>query len=236
MSWERPVQEAAKDQHCVPPRIGSLLLEFFVPVRLREPLLGDLEEEFLLKIQHDRRMGRAYRWYWGQVLKSACLFIWMQRGTAMAFFLSVLFFLFVLTAALVTAEFGLWLLSPPVLLALVPTSLILGIGATSYQAARTAFRLSFSESDEYSPAQISLAARFLHVTGNQFLLVGGVTFFLGVILVSIGFSQNPELLNGGVRYARYGMALLPLFYGMIFKCLFYSAEQKITWKYGPAAE
>ncbi|MEZ5492302.1 MAG: hypothetical protein R3F50_18620 [Gammaproteobacteria bacterium] len=210
--------------------MAESMLSFFLPAVMREPLLGDLEEEFQFRLESSNSSA-VYRWYWAQVLKSTCLFIWIQRGAGMAFFLSVIFFLFVLGAALFTAEFGLWLVSPPVILLLVPTSLILGIGATSSQAAKNAFMLSFSESDQHSRQQIDLASRFLHVTGNQFLLVGGVAFFLGVILLLVSFSQNPLLISEGAQYARYGVALLPLFYGMIFKCLFYSAEQKLAWKY-----
>ncbi|MFM1895801.1 MAG: hypothetical protein RLZZ385_875 [Pseudomonadota bacterium] len=214
-----------------PPAIPQALLSFFLPAPLREPVMGDLQEEYAERRDVARNRGAVDLWYWRQAIHTACTFLWTQRGAGMAYLLSLIFFVLMLVLALATADFGLWLISPPVLILLVPTSLALGIGATSAQAARLAFRLSLSDADPASPKLVDLARRFLQVTGNQFLLVGGVAFFLGLILLLIGFSQNPELLDSSTLYARYGIALLPLFYGMIFKCVFYSAEQKILWRY-----
>lgn len=219
-----------------PSGVAKNILSFFLPATLREPVLGDLEEEFAQRILSTNNLFAVHRWYWWQVLKSSYFFIWQQRGTSMAFLISVIIFGLMFGLALFTSEYGFWLISPPVILITIPASLVLGIGATSFQAAKTAFKLSFSDSDEYPPQSINLARRFLHVTGNQFLLVAGVVFFLGAIQVLFIFSENPELLSNPSHYARYGFAMLPLFYGMIFKCLFYSAEQKILGKYLPEHE
>ena len=149
----------------------------------------------------------------------------------MAYLISVILFIMMIGLALMTSQFGLWLISPPVIILTVPTALVLGIGATSFQAAKSALRMSFGDPISNSPQEVNLAVRFLRVTGNQYLLVSGVAFFLGIIQLMITLSQTPELLNNSAHYARYGIAMLPLFYGMIFKCLFYSAEQKLLWKY-----
>ena len=149
----------------------------------------------------------------------------------MAYLISVIFFGLMFGLAVVTSRNGIWLISPPVILITFLPSLALGIGATSFQAAKTAFKLSFSDSDEQPPQTIRLACRFLHVTGNQFLFVSGAAFFLGSNQLMIIFSQDPELLSNPSHYARYGVAMLPLFYGLLCKCLFYSAEQKLLGKY-----
>lgn len=214
-----------------PPGLAKSILSFFLPAASREPILGDLEEEFTSRIFATSNFYEVYRWYWWQALQSSCLFFWQQRGTGMAYLISVIFFVFMIALALMTSQFGLWLISPPVIILTVPTALILGIGATSFQAAKSALKMSFSDSSAVSTQEVKLATRFLRVTGNQFLLVAGVAFFLGIIQVLLIFSQNPDLMNSSSHYARYGIAMLPLFYGMIFKCLFYSAEQKLLWKY-----
>jgi len=149
----------------------------------------------------------------------------------MAYLISVVFFGLLFGLGVATTGYGLLFILPPPLIATIPAALLLGIGATSVQAAKTAFKLSFSDGGEFPVQSVNLARRFLRVTGNQFLLVAGVVFFMGSIQWLFSFSQDPELLNDPSHYAGYGFAVLPLFYGMIFKCLFYSAEQKLVWKY-----
>ena len=149
----------------------------------------------------------------------------------MAYLISVIFFGLIFALGVATGGYGLWYIMPPPLIATIPASLLLGIGATSVQAAKTAFKLSFSDSGEQPSQSVDLARRFLHVTGNQFLLVAGVVFFMSSIQWLFAFSQDPELISDPSHYATYGFAILPLFYGTAFKCLFYSAEQKLIWKY-----
>lgn len=230
MTTENPVVSPNGPGILAPPALASSILSFFLPASLREPVLGDLEEEFVARLLAGS-VGQSNKWYWWQALQSSCLFFWQQRGTGMAFLISVILFILMLGLALMTSQFGLWLISPPVIILTVPTALILGIGATSFKAAKSAMAMSFSDAGAVSQANVNLATRFLRVTGNQFLLVSGVAFFLGFIQLLINFSQNPELMTDSTHYARYGIAMLPLFYGMIFKCLFYSAEQKLLWKY-----
>ncbi len=214
-----------------PPGKARIMLSFFLPATLREPVLGDLEEEFASRLYASNSLASVHRWYWRQALTSSCLFFWQQRGSVMAYLISVIFFGLMFALAVATGGYGLWYILPPPLLATVPASILLGIGATSMQAARTALKLSFSDSSDCSPQSVRLARRFLCVTGNQFLLVAGVVFFMSAIQWFFGFSQNPDLLTDHSHYANLGFALLPLFYGMAFKCLFYSAEQKLAWKY-----
>lgn len=152
----------------------------------------------------------------------------------MAYLISVVFFLFMLVLAMTTSRYGVMMLSPLPLITLLLLSFALGIGATSFKACRLAFKASFSDASGHSAEEIGLARKFLSVTGNQFLLVAGVVFFLGGIQLLLILSQEPQLLTDPARYARYAIAMLPLFYGMVFKCLFYSAEQKVVWKYSSA--
>lgn len=149
----------------------------------------------------------------------------------MAYLISVFILLLSFGLAVFTSGYALWYLMPPVILLTVPASLALGIGATSVQAAKNAIGLSFSESTEHSQPAIQLAIRFLRVTGNQFLLVASIAVVLSVFQVLMMVAERPEILEEASRFNRYAMALLPLFYGVIFKSLFYSAEQKLIGRY-----
>lgn len=214
-----------------PPHAATQILAFFLPASLREPILGDLEEEYTHLFQSSASAAHGLRWYWWQVAQNVGHFFWKQRGTAMAYLISVAFFIFMFGMAVLTSGFGQWYLMPPVIILTVPTSLLLGIGASSIQAAKNAFSLSFSESTEHSPQVIRMAVRFLSVTGNQFLLVSGIGVVVGVVQVLMMASSDPSIMEDASIYNRYAMAILPLFYGVIFKSLFYSAEQKLIGRY-----
>lgn len=215
----------------VPLKIPQAILSFSLPAELRDPVIGDLNEEFLQRSMLENSLVAPVYWYWVQATKSACVFIWQQRGTGMAYFFSVVFFIVMMMLSMATSQFGFWLISPPIFIGLFPLAFVMGIGATSMQACKLGLKASFSDASGHTDEELGLARKFLNVTGNQFLLVAGVIFFLGVIQLLVSFSQNPAMLDDPMRFARYGIALIPLFYGMIFKCLFYSAEQKVLWKY-----
>ena len=51
-----------------PPPLAEWLLASFAPKRIREGLLGDLQEEYLRFAVPELGLARARRWYWRQVL------------------------------------------------------------------------------------------------------------------------------------------------------------------------
>jgi hypothetical protein len=67
-----------------PPRGPEWLLETFLPESLRDAVLGDLHEEFVLHVRPSRGPWRAWCWYVGQVLDSLvpALALWVGRGYA----------------------------------------------------------------------------------------------------------------------------------------------------------
>lgn len=56
-----------------PPRMANWLLRCFVPATDREEIIGDLAEEFSLRIQSS---GSGWSWYWGQTLRSIPTMVW----------------------------------------------------------------------------------------------------------------------------------------------------------------
>lgn len=57
------------------PRLGELLISVVCQRKVREAVLGDLEEGFQTRA-HARGARIARRWYWWQVAKSAAAFTW----------------------------------------------------------------------------------------------------------------------------------------------------------------
>lgn len=56
-----------------PPRLANWLLRCFLPRMDREEIMGDLAEEFSLRIQSP---GSCWPWYWGQTLCSIPPIVW----------------------------------------------------------------------------------------------------------------------------------------------------------------
>jgi hypothetical protein len=58
-----------------PSRVASWLLARAVPEGSREAVLGDLHEEYALRVR-SARVSTAGRWYWGQVCRSIPQLVW----------------------------------------------------------------------------------------------------------------------------------------------------------------
>src|SRR5215469_18265802 len=56
-----------------PPRLANWLLRWFVPANDREEIMGDLAEEFSLRVQSS---DSCRSWYWGQTLRSIPPMAW----------------------------------------------------------------------------------------------------------------------------------------------------------------
>jgi len=60
--------------HNSPPKLSSLLLNWALPKNLREPISGDLSEEYIQCVSRESAAA-ANIWYWHQALKTSLLFI-----------------------------------------------------------------------------------------------------------------------------------------------------------------
>jgi hypothetical protein len=64
-----------------PPRLAEGMIWLLTPAHSREPVLGDLAEEFC-DISARQTPGRAQAWYWKQVLTSSPYLVnWQMRGS-----------------------------------------------------------------------------------------------------------------------------------------------------------
>jgi hypothetical protein len=57
---------------------SARLLLLLIPRKVRENLVGDLEEEFLTKVLPNYGLTLARKWYWQQVITSLCPIVWEQ--------------------------------------------------------------------------------------------------------------------------------------------------------------
>ena len=64
-----------------PPRLAAWLLSVLLSERYREAVMGDLAEEYVLRLQGATGAGVS-RWYWGQVCRSVPPVLWaaLRRG------------------------------------------------------------------------------------------------------------------------------------------------------------
>jgi hypothetical protein len=57
---------------------SARLLLLLIPRKVRENLVGDLEEEFLTRVLPNYGLTLARKWYWQQVITSLCPILWEQ--------------------------------------------------------------------------------------------------------------------------------------------------------------
>lgn len=208
-----------------PPKLAEQLLHWSLPEELKEPILGDLEEEFSQKLNSNA--GRAMSWYRRQAIKSAWQFIRKtQRGIIM-FLVSILVFVLV---AVMGMEFGIdssaYFDIPSVLLVVMP-SLFFALAATNWSSVKLGFSLVLNdqkESDEASMQQAKLAYK---VMGNIAMLSGAFATVMGII--AIAGNTEPETFLSVIGSAT-AVCLLTLYYGFALKMVAYVIEQKVEFK------
>jgi len=64
--------------HNSPPNFPSMFLNWALPKNLREPILGDLSEEYIQHISREN-IASANIWYWHQALKTGLLFVFRGK-------------------------------------------------------------------------------------------------------------------------------------------------------------
>jgi hypothetical protein len=66
---------------CSLPPLAYRLLEFFLPASTREAVLGDLLEEYALRVESTSALA-ASRWFWGQACRSVPYMLWSSLWSA----------------------------------------------------------------------------------------------------------------------------------------------------------
>ncbi len=210
-----------------PPSLAMAILYVSLPARIREQLVGDLVEEFGNDKLQKYGALKARLWFWRQSVRSSCLYLWKGKGDVMALFLSlVIFFGVSLVTGYASGGVEQFVNLASLTIVLVP-AIVLGMGATSFQALKDSIKLAFTDQANIHTETANQAALFFRVTARHCLWMGiyGVVFgWIGMLL----FMNEPT----DFQIARsLGVSLLTLLYGIGFQAVFYTAEQRLIGKY-----
>jgi len=202
------------------PKTARLILEFALPEHLKEPVIGDLEEEFNHR-STSQTLFSCQLWYWRQATTTAFHFINHTKKAILMFLLSVIFFGLLTYFAMylgggISAFFDL-----PSIVITLPPALLFTLAVTSKTSFGQAMSILFS-GHANSLKQVRESLMVFNVLGNTSLWLGGLMTVVGWI--SIG-SHLTEIAAFGQAFA---ISILTLFYALVIKLVCYVACQRIT--------
>lgn len=209
-----------------PPKMFERFLRWTLPAELKEPLLGDLSEEF----QHLQQLhsASAKHWYVKQALRTANQFIWQTKRGIVMFIISILVFLFFSFMALwfsVDGSISLTFVDIPSLLLVFPPAILFAIGVTSVKDMKNALAVLFNDELQLSNLELTSAKQFYNVLGNSAVLMGIFTTFIGAVAIAVNIENVAEEFGPA-----FGVCILVLLYGFGLKTLSYVAEQKVQYR------
>ena len=209
-----------------PPRLVERLLCWTLPNELKEPILGDLAEEF----QHRQLINRinARHWYIRQALTTSNQFIWQTKRGLVMFSLSIVIFTAVSLMAFwfSSEDFSLFIDIPSLLL-IFPPALFFALAATSVKDMKSGLKSLINDELDLSQLELTHAKQFFDVMGNSALLMGFFTTFIGAIAMASHISADAFNEVFGPAFA---VCVLVLMYSFGLKTLCYVAAQKIQYK------
>ena len=203
-----------------PPKVASQFLSWALPEHIKEPVLGDLSEEYLQRITNHKLLAVNY-WYWRQAVKSGTQFMFKtQRGFIMFIFSILVFLGFTLMAMLLAGGVGMYIDMQSILI-VFPPALAFTIASTSINDVKQAIAVLLSNDSNQDEQVYGLSKRVFSVLGNSGLVLGVFMTFIG--WVAIGTNMD-NINDFGPAFA---ISILTLVYGLALKMLCYVAEQKI---------
>lgn len=203
-----------------PPKLAEALLEKVLPEQLKEPLLGDLEEEF-----HHIRITRSEQscrlWYWRQAFITSFHYANQTQKALIMFVVSVvLFAALTLFAMELSGGIAMFVDLPSIIITL-PPALAFTIAVTSVADFKQAFGSLLSGHVD-SLRQVNSSVKVFEVLGNTSLWLGGLMTLLG--WVSMG-SYIKEVEVIGPAFA---VSILTFIYAMGIKVVCYVAGQRLA--------
>ena len=206
---------------CSPPRIAEALLERVLPVDLKEPLLGDLEEEFQ-QIQFNQSKQACQIWYWRQALLTSFHYFNQTQKALIMFAFSVLFFAALTIFAMELSGGTSMFFDVPSLIITLPPALVFTLAVTSPGNVKQAFSGLFSGHVE-SLKQVKNSVMVFDVLGTSCLWLGALMTLLGWVAMG---SSIEEVAVIGPAFA---VSVLTLMYAMGIKLVCYVASQRIIY-------
>ena len=90
---------STKEQQFAPPRIATYIAKLFLPDRIADNVIGDMEEEFVKIAQQDQRLAKS--WYWQQTMETSMIYF-SKKVTAPMFFNKLNVFISVIAFIILT--------------------------------------------------------------------------------------------------------------------------------------
>ena len=110
--------------------------------------------------------------------------------------------------------------TPSLIIVLVPT-IVFAIGAYSWETYGKTWSIPFGNPENCEQSELVEVNKCLNFMGNMSVVMGIIGTFIGVILLL-------NLLQQGVDISRaIAIAVISLFYGILFKALFMFASSKV---------
>jgi chemotaxis protein MotA len=216
-----PIKPKAK----CPPALSEKLLSWCLPEELKDPILGDLAEEYLTKQSHTSL--QANYWYNRQALRTSLQFITKTRRGFIMFILSILVFSAAIIMAMVMSGHYTMFINVPSLLIVIPPALLITFACSSKQTVKQAFHFTFSERVDFDKGELLCAKKVFNLLGNMNMLMGWIGLVIGAI--AIASNIEPEVFSIAIGPAL-AVCFLTVFYALIVKALCYAAEAKIQFK------
>ena len=204
-----------------PPRIAEALLEKVLPADLKEPLLGDLEEEFQ-QIQLKQSKQACQVWYWRQALLTSFHYFNQTQKALIMFAFSVLFFVALTIFAMQLSGGASMFFDVPSLILTLPPALVFTLAVTSTGNVKQAFGCLLSGHVE-SVRQIRSNALVFDVLGTSCLWLGAIMTLLGWVAMGSGIT---DVAVFGPAFA---VSILTLLYAMGVKLICYVAKQRVIY-------
>jgi hypothetical protein len=214
------------DRYSQPPQLVERLLRWTLPEALKEPILGDLAEEFQQK--RYQNTVNARRWYIRQALTTSNHYIWQTKRGLVMFSLSIVVFTALSIMALWFSSGDLSMfLDVPSLLLIFPPSILFALGVTSVNDMKNGFASLFDDEINLSKLELVRAKQFFDVMGNSAMFMGAFTTFIGAIAIGSNLAAEDFSTAFGPAFA---VCILVLMYSSGFKTVCYVASQKIQYK------
>lgn len=204
------------------PKLSTQLLHWALPDELKEPVMGDLEEEYLQLSNSNPAL--AQRWYRRQALRSAWQFIRKtKRGFIMLLVSIAIFVGFTIMGMMMSGGVTMFIDVPSLMITL-PATVAFTIAATSWPRCKQAIAHFVSQSEDFAAEDLIISKQVFSMFGNINLWVGAAMTLLG--WVAIG-SNLDDPSSFGPAFA---VSVLTLLYAMLIKIVCYVAEQKLQYK------
>lgn len=206
-----------------PPILIEKFLGWTLPKELKEPILGDLSEEFLtLKIENPYW---ANYWYTRQAICTGLQFLTKTKRELIMFVFSMFFFFASILIAMIWGGELFMFINIPSFAIFLPPTILFTIAVTSKNTFFQAFQLLVNGTTDYGLIQLKSAKHLFSSMGNIGLLVGLVAVFIGVIAIGLVYDEGEYPLAKALT-----VSILTLFYAVILKAICYVAEAKIQFK------